>query len=125
MSALRRQFVVVCALVFFIGILGGCADSAIQISPTSALLLPGKKLQFQAITNIPNATQYLWQVNGVVGGSASTGTITPDGLYTAPGTATTQPIQVSLPKQHSVATVSIFDASHASQGNVAATQNRW
>jgi hypothetical protein len=123
MSALQRQIVVVFVFVFFVGILGGCANSAIQISPTSALLLPGEKSQFQAITNTPNATQYLWQVNGVIGGSASTGTITPGGLYTAPSTATTQPIQVSVQKQHSVATVSIFDPSHTSQGNIAATQN--
>jgi arylsulfate sulfotransferase len=123
MSALRRQCV--CVFVSFVGILGGCtnSNSAIQISPTSAVLLPGEKLQFEAITNIPNTPQFLWQVNGIVGGSASTGTITADGVYTAPNTATTQPIQVSIRGQRSAATISIFDLNHPIQGTVAPTQN--
>ena len=128
MSNYRKQYVIVCMLAFSVGMLSGCANtlsgnSAIQISPTSALLSPGQKLQFSAIVNVPNVSYFLWQVNGVVGGAPSTGTITVDGVYTAPNTPTSQQIQVSVRDQPAQATVSIFDPSHPNPGSVAATQN--
>ena len=128
MSTCRKQYVIVCMLVFSVRTLSGCANrlsgnSAIQISPTSALLSPGQKLQFSAIVNVPNVPQFRWQVNGVVGGSPSTGTITTDGLYTAPNTPTSQQIQIGVREQLAQATVSIFDPSHPNPGSVAATQN--
>ena len=56
----------------------------VSISPTSAALFPGGTQQFTA-TVVGNATPRVqWTVNGIVGGSATVGTITPDGLYTAP-----------------------------------------
>jgi arylsulfate sulfotransferase len=128
MATCRKQYVVLCIVALSVGILSGCADplsgnSAIQISPTSALLSPGQKLQFSAIVNVPNVPQFLWQVNGVVGGSPSTGTITTDGVYTAPNTPPSQQIQIGVREQLAQATVSIFDPSHPNPGSVAATQN--
>jgi hypothetical protein len=56
------------------------ATAQFGISPnTTTVLQPGQTQQFTA-----NATGVIWSVNGVVGGSASTGTITSTGLYTAP-----------------------------------------
>ena len=128
MSTRWKQYVIVCMLALSVGMLSGCANplsgnSAIQISPTSALLSPGQKLQFSAIVNVPNVPQFLWQVNGVVGGSPTTGTITTDGVYTAPNIPTSQQIQIDVRDQTAQATVSIFDPSHPNPGSVAATQN--
>lgn len=128
MSTRWKQYVIVCMLALSVGMLSGCANplsgnSAIQISPTSALLSPGQKLQFSAIVNVPNVPQFLWQVNGVVGGSPTTGTIMTDGVYTAPNIPTSQQIQIDVRDQTAQATVSIFDPSHPNPGSVAATQN--
>jgi uncharacterized protein (DUF1800 family) len=44
----------------------------------------GSTSQFSATVTHANSTAVSWQVNGVVGGSAATGTISTAGLYTAP-----------------------------------------
>jgi len=128
MSAHKGFCVIACLLAFSVGMLCGCANSlsgssTIQITPTSAILVPEQKLQFSTVVDVPNPPQFLWQVNGVVGGSPSTGTITTDGVYTAPNTPTAQQIQISVRNQPATATVSIFDPNHPDPGSVAATQN--
>jgi arylsulfate sulfotransferase len=129
MPGYGKQCAVVCVLALSVGMLSGCANSpspssTVTITPTSALLSPGQKLQFTASVNLPNAPQFFrWQVNGIVGGSAATGTITTDGVYTAPNTPTTQPMKIGVREQPAVATVSIFDPKHPNPGSVAATQN--
>ena len=55
------------------------AQFGINPNTSTTFLQPGQTQQFTA-----NATGVIWSVNGVVGGSASTGTITSMGLYTAP-----------------------------------------
>ncbi len=55
-----------------------------SVSPASALLATGESLLFTATTNEPTAGTVRWSVNGVAGGSATSGTITSEGLYTAP-----------------------------------------
>ncbi|HUN61513.1 MAG TPA: aryl-sulfate sulfotransferase [Candidatus Sulfotelmatobacter sp.] len=128
MSAPQKWFSVWCVLIFSASLLTGCAsslvgNSAVQISPTSAVLLPGQQLQFTAVTGVPSPPQFLWEVNGVPGGSASTGTISTDGVYTAPSSPYGQPIQVSIAHQTAVAALSIYDPNHPSPGVVASTQN--
>lgn len=129
MATCRKQYVTVCMLAFSIAILGACADSpvgnsVVNISPSAAVLFPRQTFQFTAkITDVPNVPLFLWQVNGVVGGSPSTGTITTDGLYTAPATALAQPVQIGIREQSTAATVTIYDSSHPSPGSVASTQN--
>jgi arylsulfate sulfotransferase len=128
-----RLYGIIGVLVLSAATLSGCASSngsskayasTIQISPTTAALAPGQKLQFSAAANIPNPPQlYQWQVNGVVGGSATAGTITTDGVYTAPASPTAQPVQVGVRTQTAVATVYVFDPSHPLPGSVATTQN--
>ena len=55
-----------------------------SLSPTAVTLLDGGKQQFSAtVLNTPNKA-VTWSVNGVVGGSASTGTVSAAGLYSAP-----------------------------------------
>ena len=50
-------------------------------------LVPGASLQLAPIiTGCPNSN-IIWSVNGIVGGNATVGTISPTGLYTAPSFA--------------------------------------
>ncbi|MGC2231223.1 MAG: hypothetical protein WBA09_06950 [Candidatus Acidiferrum sp.] len=57
---------------------------SVTVTPTSGSVLLGNSLTFSAtVTNTTN-TNVSWSVNGVAGGSASTGTITTAGVYTAP-----------------------------------------
>ncbi len=129
MTAHGKQCIFAVILVLSVQILSGCASdvsgsTAIQISPSSALLLPGNTLQFTAYGNLPSTHQFLdWQVNGVVGGSPSTGTITADGFYTAPMGVPSQPVQISTRNQLAKATVTVFDSNHPTPGSVGTTQN--
>jgi hypothetical protein len=56
----------------------------VTISPQYAAVLPGGQVQFNASVNAAGPQPIQWQVNGVPGGSASTGTISSTGNYTAP-----------------------------------------
>jgi len=56
----------------------------VTIQPTSANLFLGQTQQFQASVTGTTNTGVTWEVNGTAGGSASTGTISGTGLYTAP-----------------------------------------
>jgi hypothetical protein len=64
-------------------------------------VLLGETLSFAATISNTSNTAVTWSVNGVVGGSTQNGTISPDGIYTAP---------VDLPP---LATVSVIAASQA------------
>jgi len=56
----------------------------VTVTPTSGSILLGNSQTFAAtVTNTPNAT-VSWSVNGIPAGSGSAGTITADGVYTAP-----------------------------------------
>ena len=56
----------------------------ISLSPTSATVTPGTTQQFTATVQNTSNIAVTWQVNGVSGGSTTTGTISTAGLYTAP-----------------------------------------
>ncbi len=55
----------------------------VTVTPPSATLVTGGSITFAASAPV------IWQVNGVTGGSATTGLITTAGMYTAPATAQT------------------------------------
>jgi len=56
----------------------------VAIAPNSGSVLLGNSLPFSAtVTNTPD-TSVSWSVNGIAGGSPQAGTISPDGLFTAP-----------------------------------------
>jgi uncharacterized protein (DUF1800 family) len=75
-------------------ILGGCSGierGTIQPPPTSTVTIAGASqiriggtAQFIATVSGGTSTAVTWQVNGVPGGSAVTGTISTTGLYTTP-----------------------------------------
>ncbi len=80
--------------LLFLLILAGCGGGSSQISnPTIALVTPeattitaGTTLQMSAIVTGNSNTTVLWYVNNIPGGNSTTGTISPQGLYTAPNT---------------------------------------
>jgi uncharacterized protein (DUF1800 family) len=57
----------------------------IKVSPaTAALRCPATTQQFSVTISGTTNTAVTWAVNGVAGGSAALGTVSPSGLYTAP-----------------------------------------
>lgn len=59
---------------------------SVQVSPTTATIRAGNQQSFSATVTGSTNQGVTWSVNGVAGGSAATGMITPQGLYTAPAT---------------------------------------
>ena len=54
------------------------------IAGTAASVLPNIQVQYTVVSNGCNDPAVVWRVNGVIGGTAATGTITVNGLYTSP-----------------------------------------
>lgn len=112
--------------VWWLGMLIGCGTSVSSgITPTSAMLLPGQTFQFNIIKTGSEVTDphIVFLVDGEAGGSPSKGTITAEGLYTAPATASGKQFLVSVKGQSGSAAVTIFDPSNFTAGSVATTQN--
>src|SRR5580704_404353 len=70
----------------------------VAITPTTAILLSGQSVQFSATEGNRSLVNPTWMVNGLAGGSASLGTITSSGLYTASASASasTTAVQVTV-----------------------------
>ena len=64
------------------------SQSGVSVSPINASLTAGQSQQFTATVTATSSTAVTWSVNGVVGGSSTTGTISNSGLYTAPNAVT-------------------------------------
>src|SRR5437879_680618 len=60
------------------------AQITVAIAPNSGTVLLGNTLTFSATVTNTSDTSVSWSVNGISGGSPQAGTISPDGLYTAP-----------------------------------------
>jgi len=102
----------------------GGNQGSITVSPSSAVLLPGQSIQFAAVSSAGvSATEEPWQVNGVSGGSAATGTITRGGIFTAPSTAPGNPIVISVHGLSGQAAVTLFDPANIKPGTVSTTNN--
>ncbi len=86
----------------------------VKLTPSSARLNLRETLQFTAEVIVAGAEQGVtWSVNGILGGSATVGTITAGGLYTAPaqnaGTVVVRATSVGLPDLFDEATVVVRD----------------
>src|SRR5271157_2246108 len=82
---------------------GGSQVTGVTVSPLTATVDPFVTQQFAAKVQGGTNNAVTWQVNGVTGGSATNGTISTAGLYTAPHAissslvpATNAPITVSI-----------------------------
>jgi hypothetical protein len=56
----------------------------VSVTPTNGTVLLGETVHFMAVVSNSNDTAVVWSVNGVTGGSTQDGTISADGVYTAP-----------------------------------------
>ena len=89
---MRRTFLVGGILVLAIA-LAGChtttgttAGATVSLNIISASIAVGSSQQFLASVTGPTDTSVTWEVNSVVGGNSTNGTISTTGLYTAPST---------------------------------------
>jgi arylsulfate sulfotransferase len=102
------------------------ANSAVTtITPFQVVLLPSQTEQF---TQTGSTAGLVWAVNGVDGGSTSTGTISSSGLYTAPAQPSTASFQISIHPQSNktpsaIAYASLFVPNKFNSGTVATTNN--
>jgi hypothetical protein len=62
----------------------GTSSVSVSMSPTSAALSTSQTQQFTATVTGSSNTAVTWAVNGVTGGNSTIGTISANGLYTAP-----------------------------------------
>jgi serine protease len=86
---------------------------AVTVTPGSATVLAGGGTQaFQAsVVNAGSNTGVTWQVNSVIGGNSTVGTISSSGLYTAPAT-------IPTPATVTVAAVAVADPNRAGSATV-------
>ncbi len=77
---------------------------AISISPRTAALTVTRTQQFTST----GSGSVVWSVDGAVGGSASSGTITSTGLYTPPNAAGTHTVTVTTSDQLSSASATVY-----------------
>ncbi len=90
----------------------------VAISPTSATVQGSGSQQFSATVSGTTNTSVSWAVNGTVGGSASLGTISSTGLYTAPACAGASSVTVSARSNYdTTASASAAVTISAASGN--------
>jgi hypothetical protein len=85
---------------------------SVTVQPASASVFLGGTQQFQAAVTGRTNTNVTWDVNGVSGGSASAGTISASGLYTAPAT---------LPSPASVTVTAVSQADAQARASASVT----
>jgi uncharacterized protein (DUF1800 family) len=85
---------------------------SVQVSPATATVRAGSQQQFSATVTGSTNQNVTWSVNGTAGGSATTGTITAQGMYTAPAT---------LPNPNTVSITATSAADSTKQGASAVT----
>lgn len=87
------------------------------VSPGQADVVLGSAVGFRALLGGVVTTDVTWRVNGIVGGNAQLGTVTPTGVYTAPQTPPpVEPVPVEAvltadPMQIATATVRISQST--------------
>jgi serine protease len=94
----------------------------ISVSPASATVRTGGSQTFAASLVNGGGNGVTWYVNGVAGGSASTGTISVSGVYTAPAnvpvpaTVTIKVVPDADPTRFALATVTVIKSAPPSGG---------
>jgi hypothetical protein len=86
---------------------------AVHVSPSSEMIITSGTQQFTATVTGTTNTAVTWQVNGVTGGdSATVGTISTTGLYTAPA---------AVPSSAAVTVTAVSQAESAKSGSATVT----
>ena len=70
---------------------GPSSNLSVAVTPTTATLRAGATQTFSATVTGSTNTNVTWSVNGTAGGSATLGTVSATGLYTAPNNLPTPP----------------------------------
>jgi hypothetical protein len=117
--------------ILFVALATGCGGGgvSISISPTTATVPPGQTQQLTANVSNGSNSSVTWQVNSVVGGNSTDGTITTAGLYTAPttipgsGTVTITAVPAADTTKTATATVTIANPISVSPANVLVAVN--
>jgi len=78
---------------------GGGTMITVSVSPSTVNVALGAQTQFKATVTGTSNTAVTWEVNGVTGGSGSTGTISSSGNYTAPATVPSSTVTVTAVSQ--------------------------
>src|SRR5256886_927922 len=81
---------------------------SVTISPISATVAVGGTQQFTATVQNTGNTAVTWQVNGVMGGNATVGTISSSGLYTAPASPATVTVSVVSPAATAISALALL-----------------
>ncbi len=81
---------------------------SVTVSPATANVQEGANQQFAATVTGESSSAVTWQVNGVTGGTAATGLINSNGLYTAP---------VVIPSPASVTITAVSQSNSGVSGN--------
>ncbi len=103
---------------------GGCASSpssttgqpaaiTVELNISSGSVQTSGTMQFTATVKNSSNTAVTWQVNGVVGGNATVGTIV-NGVYTAPATVPTPPTVTVL-------AIALADSSKSASAQITIT----
>jgi arylsulfate sulfotransferase len=116
------RYAVAGLIAFCLAGLGCWSSPPISISPSAVTLLPAQSFQFSIVKTGPSV-QPTFLVNGVAGGTSTTGTITASGVYTAPAAAPSQPITIGVKGQSSTASVVVLNSTAFENSSIAATQN--
>jgi arylsulfate sulfotransferase len=122
----RISFLLLCSTAVAY-LLSGCAGNSVTpvITPIGAVLLAGQTAQFTDTVNGAPVYEDVWYVNGVMGGSAATGTISSSGLYATPRNLPAQPVIITAGNSQSStgSIVQFFNPSQFTPGRVAPTSN--
>jgi hypothetical protein len=100
------------------------SSPSLAIYPSSAAVLDGAQQQFQPqVCSVPTQDAAVWSVDGIVGGSPAAGTVSSNGLYTAPNTNGMHTLQMndSVLGQTSHATVNVFSGISVDFGSRSVT----
>jgi chitodextrinase len=84
---------------------------SVLVTPGVATATPGGTQQFTASS--AGAGSFVWSVDGTIGGSAASGTITANGLYTAATSAGAHTIKAATPDGSASGTATVFVVSYA------------
>jgi hypothetical protein len=87
------------------------SEVAVSVDPPAVSLSVSQTQQFTATVTSTSNKNVTWDVNGVAGGTATVGTISSSGLYTAPA-------QVPSPAQVTVNATSMADPTKSDSANV-------
>lgn len=118
---MQRAVFLILSLASFLFFLTSCGGGSstpppppitVTVTPALATVSPGASKQFMATVAGTTNTAVNWQVNGTAGGNSTVGTITSNGLYTAPST---------IPNPATVTVKAVSAANAADSGSAAVT----